>query len=563
MRKSIFAIMGILLIFTAVACTQNPVDLPDQKPGGEGELGTWDINNTEDLQRFFSLDGTATARMNLTVDPASNMFPMTIVGNKTFSGDIRVGGASGASYASNITPPQSGAARVADGKQLFVVANGASVTLTNLDVTVSEEAAVQISAVVAVNNSTITTDNYNVTVSGTSTGSVTGIAIGADTVAENITISNSKPGNIYVSPDNEADSDIQKEIIADNPELVVETKYDAADAESLLNALVTYNHAILTEDITLTAGILNEKKILVAHDGSDRAYFYLNNGANTINLNGHTLTSEVGWYLPTANSEIHNELTVSNGTLCMNNYPTWSKLNGSIQLFTNTALTFNDVEFTSDITGIFIADQNHDIDVNIFDSTLDIEGYFGIGTNATKIESYNIDLNISGSEITTADAEGTGNDNTAILFNVQGEVTISDSIVTGDSQAMIVRGGKHTFNNVTFIAKGTHSTWVDYSSQNWSSGNAVPLAALVIGNRSNSYPYGSTVTMTNVTVEAPAQSYFDTPVEYYGVYIWQNKAEEPVVVNGTLNEGAGSEAATFINTEMNGADITGLTINEQ
>ena len=330
-----------------------------------------------------------------------------------------------------------------------------------------------------------------------------------------------------------------------------------------MNALVTYNHAILTKDFTLTADILNEKKILVAHDGSDKAYFYLNNGANTINLNGHTLTSEVGWYLPTANSEIHNELTVSNGTLCMNNYPIWSKLNGSIQLFTNTALTFNDVEFTSDITGIFIADQNHDIDVNILDSTMDIEGYFGIGTNATKIESYNIDMNISGSKITTADSEETENDNTAILFNVQGEVTISDSIVTGDSQAMIVRGGKHTFNNVTFIAKGTHSTWADYSSQNWATGNGVPLAALVIGNRSNYYPYGSTVTMTNVTAESPAHSYFETPVEYYGVYIWQNKAEEPVVVSGTLNEGAKSEAASFINTEMNGADITGLTVNEQ
>lgn len=105
MRKSIFTIMGILLIFAAVACTQNPVDLPEQKPGGEGELGTWNINNTEDLQRFFSFEGTATARMDLTVDPSSSMFPMTIVGNKTFSGNIIVGGTPGASYASNITPP--------------------------------------------------------------------------------------------------------------------------------------------------------------------------------------------------------------------------------------------------------------------------------------------------------------------------------------------------------------------------------------------------------------------------------------------------------------------------
>ena len=489
MRKSIFAIMGILLIFAAVACTQNPVGLPDQKPGGEGELGTWDINNTEDLQRFFSMDGTATARMNLTVDPSSNMFPMTIVGNKTFSGDIRVGGASGASYASNITPPQSRAEGVAEGaKQLFVVANGASVTLTNLDVTVSEEAAAQISAVVAVNNSTISTDNYNVTVSGSSTGTVTGIAIGANTAAENITISNSKPGNIYISPDNEADSDIQKEIIADNPDIVVETKYNAATKEEFNANLTSYGKVIITTD-ELT---LDELPISVG-------------GIYEIDLNGKSvsLKAKSTTVIPQGAT-----LTISNGSLNVDmTNPSDGILTWGLALDSGSTLTLNNVDMTAAEAGIGFLIGSSNTHLNVINDS-SIEGYtYGIGTNASPDPALTQNANIKISD-SSVSATGAG-----ILFNIPGVMIIDNSDIYGEPQAIVARGGSTTLINSRLHGKYDGSG-TDYSNKDWGQGNNVPFAVLVIGNRADGYKYS-----TDVTVDGS----FDIDMDYTGTEPATNK----------------------------------------
>lgn len=490
MRKSIFAIMGILLIFAAVACTQNPVDLPDQKPGGEGELGTWDINNTEDLQRFFSLDGTATARMNLTVDPASSMFPMTIVGDKTFSGDIRVGGASGASYASNITPPQGGAARVADGKQLFVVANGASVTITNLYVTVSEEAAAQISSVVAVNNSTISTDNYNVTVSG-STTTVTGIAIGSDTTAENITISNSKPGNIYVSPDNKADSDIQKDIVADNPDIVVETKYNAATTTDFINILADYGYVVLTQDIVLDGATLKSINKLygkavsgdieypfIFFQGSDAVKYY------EIDLNSHKIDSKVCWYLPTdgVTVEMHD------GTIDIDADSLWSKADSAVQLCQGTTLIIDNVDLAMDIAGIHIAEMQNDMTLTVRNGSKITADNNTISTNASLPVSQEINITVTDSDIIGIDGIG-------IFFNVPGNLTLTNSNISGVWHGVLVRGGNATITGGSITASCDENS-NPYETQDWGSGNLIPFAALIIGNRANGYEYP---TICNVT----------------------------------------------------------------
>ena len=491
MRKSIFAIMGILLIFAAVACTQNPVDLPEQKPGGEGELGTWNINNTEDLQRFFSFEGTATARMNLTVDPSSSMFPMTIVGDKTFSGDIGVGGATGASYASNITPPhRSGTTRVADGKQLFVVANGASVTLSNLEVTVSEEAAAQISAVVAVNNSKISADNYNVTVTG-STTAVTGIAIGADTAAENITISNSKPGNIYVSPDNKADSDIQKDIVADNPDIVVETKYNAATTTDFINILADYGYVVLTQDIVLDGATLKSINKLygkavsgdieypfIFFQGSDAVKYY------EIDLNSHKIDSKVCWYLPTdgVTVEMHD------GTIDIDADSLWSKANSAVQLCQGTTLIIDNVDLAMDIAGIHIAEKQNDMTLTVRNGSKITADNNTISTNASLPVSQEINIAVTDSDIIGIDGIG-------IFFNVPGNLTLTNSNISGVWHGVLVRGGNATITGGSITASCDENS-NPYETQDWGSGNLIPFAALIIGNRANGYEYP---TICNVT----------------------------------------------------------------
>ena len=214
------------------------------------------------------------------------------------------------------------------------------------------------------------------------------------------------------------------------------------------------------------------------------------------------------------------------------------------------------MNYTSNITGIFAVNNNDHITLNITDNSIvEVDGYYALGTNATQPDvSNNINFKITDSTITSAEAEGTAGDNTAILFNVQGRVTIENSTVSGDRQAMIARGGNYVFTNTTFEATGENSINKtdkgNYLNENyWGSGNEVPLAALVIGNNSTSaYDYSTSAELTNVTIKAPEKNNED--VDYYGIYVWQNNDTDKVSVSGTLS----AESTKKVNTEnMNNA----------
>ena len=150
-----------------------------------------------------------------------------------------------------------------------------------------------------------------------------------------------------------------------------------------------------------------------------------------------------------------------------------------------------------------------------------------------------------------------------ILFNIPGDLTISGTTITALSQVVIARGGTHNYSNSTFISTGENqfdATNSDFSKKDWADGNSVPLAALVIGNRGNGYAYPTDVTMDNVKIQAPVQSIHSDPLKYHGMYIWQSNATNTVTVRGSVIESADSVADPFINTDINGADITALNI---
>ena len=268
-----------------------------------------------------------------------------------------------------------------------------------------------------------------------------------------------------------------------------------------------------------------------------------------IALNGHTLSSTAQFTISGA------EVSFSNGSLDMN-CVALDKSNSSLQLLENSVLNLSAVKYTSNVTGIFAVNNNDNVVVNITDnSAVDVDGYYALGTNATQPDvSNNINFKITDSTITSAGAEGTAGDNTAILFNVQGRVTIENSTVSGDRQAMIARGGNYVFTNTTFEATGENSINKtdkgNYLNENyWGSGNEVPLAALVIGNNSTSaYDYSTSAELTNVTIKAPEKNNED--VDYYGIYVWQNNNTDKVSVSGTLS----AESTKKVNTEnMNNA----------
>ena len=182
----------------------------------------------------------------------------------------------------------------------------------------------------------------------------------------------------------------------------------------------------------------------------------------------------------------------------------------------------------------------------MIDSTINSTGYYAIGSNATPVESKGIKINIEGSDITV---KAEGGDDAAILFNVIGTVNIKNSTITGDRQALILRGSGdgniHTLENTKIIATGNNSIEKEYLEGDWGTGNEVPLAALVIGDRHPSYPYSTTVKLDNVTVEAQKDTNNSTK-SYYGIYVYQDE-NYPVEVTGT----ATIKASTKYNTDTN------------
>lgn len=146
--------------------------------------------------------------------------------------------------------------------------------------------------------------------------------------------------------------------------------------------------------------------------------------------------------------------------------------------------------------------------MTIRESKITTEGYYVVSTNASKSASSKVVINIIDSSLTSVQPD---NDSVGIMFNVPGELNVSRSSVTADSQGMIIRGGnvKATIKDTEVTITGECSEanvegYKEYESQNWASGNGVPMGAFVIGDRSTSYEVGlATVVLEGVTVDAP------------------------------------------------------------
>ena len=256
-------------------------------------------------------------------------------------------------------------------------------------------------------------------------------------------------------------------------------------------------------------------------------------GTYIIDLNGHELTSYEPWDL-----EEGTEIHISNGSLTMINSKVIGLIKPSIALYDNSKLYLNTVNYYSDVTGLLFNEHESNMILDIRDSEIIADGYYGISTNASAPESTNLTLRIYRTTITTENCSAKDPCSTAILFNVKGDVTIEDSTIIGNRQAMVARGGNYDLRNSTFKATGNDHDAEDYIS-NWESGNGVPLAAIVFGNEDagNSYAYSTTATLDNVTIEAPSTNRAEPPVSYHGIYIWQNNAQDSVSVEGSIRKG--------------------------
>lgn len=308
----------------------------------------------------------------------------------------------------------------------------------------------------------------------------------------------------------------------------------AVDEEGLINALEAGKDVILFKDVTLSDPLTISS-------------------STQINLQGRTLT--INDIKIKTSGDSNTEVVFRNGKI-QRTSQNINIFSPTIAAYDNTKLVLDGVELSTNQTGLMVADCNKNVTIEVLNSKI-TAALYGISTNASKPTSDNIKIKISNSEITTKSSDG---DNTGILFNVIGSVEIENSTITGDRQALILRGGEgHKITNSTLVATGENKITDEYTASDntgiWKSGNEVPLASLVIGNRSSSYQYKTSVELNNVTINNPDKNKDNRT--YYSIYVYQNDTNNTVSVTGTLS----STSQNKVNTEKNSADysVTGGT----
>ena len=276
----------------------------------------------------------------------------------------------------------------------------------------------------------------------------------------------------------------------------------------------------------------NENPLSLTNNTSLLSYTFSTKSV-TIDLNGNTLCiSEINY--PESDNEY--TVTIKNGTITGS---------GSIAFTqkTNSHLVLDHVNVNYTGTAIaFLYQGSNPVWLDVKNSTLNNKGGYGIGTNASLGTDY-VYVTVDNSTVTTTT---TDEDNTAVLFNVPGELKISNSKISGQRQGVIVRGGTATISNSTIEARGTKSTYSDwlgksnYNNNNWGDGNRVPLAALVVGNASkNAYKYSTNVTFEEEVV-LNASDYRDN--------IYKAEVESyPVTITGDYTKVGGRKHINSLN----------------
>ncbi len=291
-----------------------------------------------------------------------------------------------------------------------------------------------------------------------------------------------------------------EKVVASVDGVYYESIKDALLASSKDKPLVLLKDATLNETVTLTKNA-------------------------SIDLKGYTLTAKHLILDESTNNAY--EVKIENGTI------EGDVIEGNLFNINNNATLILDnvtIDYTSPGSGAGICfyegAQNATLEVN--NSTIKIIGGFGIGTNAKKGND-TVSIKVENSTVIT---DTKNEDNTAILFNVPTDLTISNSTISGERQGVIVRGGTATISNSTIISSGTTTNYYDsgdYVNSNWGSGNEVPLAALVVGNRSGSYQYKTNVELKDVELSTP----YENTVRK-SIYVYQNDTTNTVTVTGNI-----------------------------
>lgn len=277
------------------------------------------------------------------------------------------------------------------------------------------------------------------------------------------------------------------------------------DADGLKEALDNGTPVSLDKDITLDDNDSNEQAIIDSLSNS------------TIDLNGKTLNIENMKSGIVVNG---SEMTIVNGTIkCSGEENTTM-----IALKSDGKVSFENVNIETNAT-INVEAGTDPARLDIIDSKIYSTDYYCVSTNAANNETgENVNINIKNSELIVKEQNDSNHDCTAILFNVPGKLNVENSNLEAERQAVIVRCGTANIRNstLTTTAECRNDWHGKYDSNTWGSGNEVPVATLVVGNRSgaSAYPYDATCILENTTLNIPSEK--GKPQIYVAAYNGHN-----------------------------------------
>ncbi len=263
----------------------------------------------------------------------------------------------------------------------------------------------------------------------------------------------------------------------------------------------------------------------------------------TLDLGNKAITLSEAGAFNLDGSESSYTVIIKNGSI------KGSTKNNAFQINTNGTLVIDDIKMNESVTtpcGIFLVNGANPANLEVRNSTLKFKSAFGISANASNSSGTFDSIRIEDSEVTT---ETDDDDNTALICNVPTLLYISDSTISGERQGAIIRGADtiHTKKivNSTIKSTGTKTNYSDAPEDDaeWKSGNAVPLAAIVIGDNNNAYPFGTTVELANVKLEVG-----ESKVRK-GLYVYQDNDGNVTVtgnVTGTVTVNENTNGATVI-----------------
>lgn len=274
---------------------------------------------------------------------------------------------------------------------------------------------------------------------------------------------------------------------------------------------VVWSSTIVETAAELNSAVVNGGYVILANDVQGVALPSTVTTDATIYLNNKTLISTQTY-----------STTISNGA-------TLNFISGSVEFtgmeavdasslvpISGSAVSLDNVKLTSNGTALFPRGDAARVEVVNSEITAPV---YAVGTNAGKVDNYNVEIYIYGSTLKTSYTDPTSGSIT-VFVNVPCSLTIENSYIYGVQNAVMVRCGTATIKNSTLSTPNGVSLDDINLEATWSSGNEVPFGTLLVGNgTTTSYQNAATVTVENTTITSDNEN---VPA----IYIWGNATEE-------------------------------------